>query len=168
MIAVAVVGSGTCDPDEERLAEEVGRRLAEGGVLVVTGGLGGVMAAASRGAQMAGGTTVGILPGETRAGANPWLSVAIPTGLGEGRNLLVVRAANALVVVGGEYGTLSEIAFALKIGRPVVGLKTWELRRHGEARADPGVRPADDPASAVVLAIELARSLVPAAPSARP
>lgn len=157
-IAVAVVGSGSCGSGDERRAEEVGRRLAEAGALVVTGGLGGVMAAASRGAQAAGGTTVGLLPGSTREGANPWLSVAIPTGLGEGRNLLVVRAADALVAVGGEYGTLSELAFALKIGRPVVGLATWELRRHGEPGPDPGVLRADDPAGAVALALELARA----------
>lgn len=166
VIAVAVVGSGDCGPDDARLAEEVGRRLAEAGALVITGGLGGVMAAASRGAQAAGGTTVGLLPGETRAGANDWLTVAIPTGLGEGRNLVVVRAADALVAVGGEYGTLSEIALALKVGRPVVGLGTWELRRHGETRADPGIRRAGDPAGAAALAVELARSGGRAGPAA--
>jgi uncharacterized protein (TIGR00725 family) len=167
VIAVAVVGSGDCGPDDARLAEEVGRRLAEAGALVVTGGLGGVMAAAARGAHAAGGTTVGLLPGETRAEANQWLTVAIPTGLGEGRNLLVVRAADALVAVGGEYGTLSEIALALKAGRPVVGLGTWELRRPGGTEADPGIRIAQNPASAVALAVELARRTVLARPSAR-
>ncbi len=156
-VAVAVVGSGDCGPDEEQLAEEVGRRLAEAGALVVTGGLGGVMAAACRGALAAGGTTVGLLPGENREGANRWLSVALATGLGEGRNVLVVRAADALVAVGGEYGTLSEIAFALKIGRPVVGLATWELRRHRNAAEDPGIRRARDPEHAVALAVALAR-----------
>ncbi len=167
-VSVAVVGSGSCGPEDERLAEEVGRRLAEAGALVVTGGLGGVMAAASRGAQAAGGTTVGLLPGESRAEANRWLTVAIPTGLGEARNLLVVRAADALVAVGGEYGTLSEIAFALKIGRPVVGLMTWQLRRHGDVEADHGVRRADDPASAVALAISLAGPHLRRDPPARP
>jgi uncharacterized protein (TIGR00725 family) len=154
---VAVVGSGTCGTRDERLAEEVGRRLAEAGVLVVTGGLGGVMAAACRGARAAGGTTVGILPGERRSEANRWVSIAVPTGLGEGRNLVVVRAADALVAVGGEYGTLSEIALALKFGRPVVGLATWELRRHGGVGLDPGIHPARDPAAAVAMAVQLAQ-----------
>ena len=168
VIAVAVVGSGSCGPDDARLAEEVGRRLAEAGVLVVTGGLGGVMAAACRGARGAGGTTVGLLPGDTREEANDWVGVALPTGLGEGRNVLVVRAADALVAIGGEYGTLSEIALALKAGRPVVGLGTWEVRRHGETEGDPGIWRADDPASAVALAIELARPAAPGARSAQP
>ncbi len=157
MIAVAVVGPGECSAEEERIAEDLGRRLAEAGALVVTGGLGGVMAAACRGARSAGGTTVGLLPGESRAEANRWVSVAVPTGLGEGRNLLVARAADVLVAVGGEYGTLSEIALALKLGRPVVGLGTWELRRHGHAELDPGVHSAADPAKAVALVSELAR-----------
>lgn len=156
MIAVAVVGPGRCSPAEEHLAEEVGSRLAGAGVLLVTGGLGGVMAAACRGARSAGGMTLGLLPGESRAGANRWVDVAVPTGLGEGRNVLVVRAADALVAVGGEYGTLSEIALALKLGRPVVGIGTWELRRHGEPEPDPGVRVAEDPAAAVALALALA------------
>jgi uncharacterized protein (TIGR00725 family) len=155
VIAVAVVGSGTCSPDEERVAEELGRRLAEAGALVVTGGLTGVMAAACRGAQSAGGTTVGLLPGVCRADANPWVSVAVPTGLGEGRNVLVARTADVMVAVGGEYGTLSEIAFALKLGRPVVGVATWELRRHPGAAPDPSVVPAADAARAAALALEL-------------
>ena len=158
MIAVAVVGPAECGRDEERLAEEVGRLLAEAGALVVTGGGGGVMAAACRGAQEAGGTTLGLLAGETRAEANRWVTVAVPTGLGEARNFLVTRAADALVAVGGEYGTLSEIAFALKIGRPVVGLGTWELRRDGQEAVDRGIRRAEDPTSAVALACELARA----------
>jgi len=158
VIGVAVVGSGNCSLGDEQLAEEVGRRLAEAGALVVTGGLGGVMAAACRGARVAGGTTVGILPGERRSDANRWVSVAVPTGLGEGRNLVVVRAADVLVAVGGEYGTLSEIAFALKLGRPVVGLATWELRRHGTAGPDPGVHLARDAAAAAAMAVSLAKS----------
>jgi uncharacterized protein (TIGR00725 family) len=160
---VAVVGSGDCSAEEERLAEEVGRHLGARGALVVTGGLGGVMAAASRGAQAAGGTTLGLLPGERGEAANPWVSVAVPTGLGEGRNLLVVRSADALVAVGGEYGTLSEIALALKLGKPVVGLATWELRRHG-AGPDPGIHVAGDPAAAAALALALAGP--PGAPDA--
>src|SRR3954471_17451301 len=125
---VAVVGAGASSADEERTAEEVGRRLAEAGAVVVCGGLSGVMEAACRGAKAAGGTTVGILPGSSRAEANEFVDVAVATGLGEARNALVVRAADALVAIGGEHGTLSEIALALKVGKPVVGLETWDLK----------------------------------------
>jgi uncharacterized protein (TIGR00725 family) len=124
---VAVVGGNEPTPQQVRNAETVGQLLAEGGATVVTGGRGGVMAAASRGAFAAGGTTVGILPGADRAEANEWLSVAIPTGLGELRNGLIIRAADAVVAVGGAYGTLSEIALALRSGLPVVGLETWAI-----------------------------------------
>jgi uncharacterized protein (TIGR00725 family) len=109
------------------VAEEVGRELASRGCIVVCGGLGGVMEAACRGAKEAGGTTVGILPGSDRAAANRWVDLALPSGLGEARNALVVRAADALVAVGGGFGTLSEIALALKAGKRVVGLDTWEI-----------------------------------------
>jgi uncharacterized protein (TIGR00725 family) len=124
---VAVVGASNASPDEERTAEAVGRCLGAAGAVVVCGGRGGVMEAACRGAKAAGGTTVGILPGTSRADANPYVDVAIATGLGELRNGLVVRAADALVAVGGEFGTLSEIALALKAGKTVVGLGTWAL-----------------------------------------
>src|SRR3954449_10554326 len=130
---VAVVGAGRANADEERAAEDVGRGLAAAGAIVVCGGLGGGLEAACRGAKSGGGTTVGILPGASRYDANPYVDVAIPTGLGELRNGLVVRAADALVAVGGEFGTLSEIALALKAGKPVVGLGTWELARDGES-----------------------------------
>jgi uncharacterized protein (TIGR00725 family) len=126
---VAVVGSGDASPEELRTAEDVGAGLAAQGVVVVTGGLGGVMEAACRGARSRRGHTVGILPGEDRDAANGWVEIAIATGLGELRNGLVVRAADALVAVGGGHGTLSEVALALKAGRPVVGVGTWEL--HG-------------------------------------
>src|SRR3954447_17733938 len=144
---VAVVGAGAARADEEQTAEEVGRRLAEAGAIVVCGGLGGVMEAACRGAKAGGGTTVGILPGTSRMDANPHVDVAIATGLGELRNGLVVRAADALVAVGGEYGTLSEIALALKVGTPVVGFASWDL----DAVVD-----AETPADAVRLALERA------------
>src|SRR5690242_6619179 len=129
---IAVVGAGRASADEERIAEEVGRGLAAAGAVVVCGGLGGVMEAACRGAKSSGGTTVGILPGTSRADANPFVDVALPTGLGELRNGLVVRAADALVAVGGEFGTLSEIALALKARKPVVSIGGWELSRGGE------------------------------------
>jgi hypothetical protein len=149
---VAVVGAAAASPDDERAAEEIGRLLADAGCAVVCGGLGGVMEAACRGARTAGGTTIGLLPGDDRAEANEWVSVAIPTGLGEARNALVVRAADALIAVGGEFGTLSEIALALKLGKPLVGLGTWTLGREGMTM-DPVLR-AEDPAHAVRLALE--------------
>jgi uncharacterized protein (TIGR00725 family) len=131
---VAVIGSGEPDPERDRQAENVGRALAEHGAVLLCGGLGGVMEAACRGATLAGGTTVGLLPGPDRRGANPHLTIALPTGMGELRNGLIVRGADAVIAVGGEYGTLSEIGFALKLGRPVVGLRTWELAREGVPR----------------------------------
>ncbi len=149
---VAVVGGGLVETDVEAVAEEVGRLLAERGAIVLTGGLGGVMAAASRGAAKAGGTTVGVLPGDDRADANAWVGVAIATGMGEVRNALVARAADAMIAVGGEFGTLSEIALALKLGRPVIGIDTWEMRRSG-VTLDPILR-ARDAAHAVELVLE--------------
>ncbi len=124
---VAVVGPGDADKPDVEAAEVIGRVLAQAGAIVVTGGLGGVMAAACRGAAEAGGLTLGILPGNDRRAANAWATVAIPTGLGELRNGLVGRAADVVVAVGGAYGTLSEVALALKIGVPVVGLHTWPI-----------------------------------------
>lgn len=148
---VAVAGPGRCDEATAALAEEVGRELARRGAAVVCGGLGGVMEAACRGAKEAGGLTIGLLPGGDRAAANPWVDVALPTGLGEARNTLVVRAADALIAVAGEFGTLSEIAFALKVGVPVVGLGTWELSKGG-VPVDAFPRAAT-PAEAVRLAL---------------
>ena len=124
---VAVVGPGEASASELHAAEEVGAGLAAAGAAVITGGLGGVMEAACRGARSRRGTTVGILPGEDRDVANGWVEVAIATGLGELRNGLVVRAADAVIAIGGGHGTLSEIALALKLGRPVVGLDTWAV-----------------------------------------
>lgn len=124
---VAVVGSGDASAEQIAAAEQIGRGLAEAGATVVCGGLDGVMAAACRGAAERGGVTVGILPGADRGAGNEWLSVAIPTGLGELRNGLVVRAADTVIAVGGAHGTLSEIALALKTGVPVVGMLTWEI-----------------------------------------
>lgn len=131
-VHVAVSGGGDAGDAACRLAEEVGRELARRGAVVVTGGLGGAMAAACRGAKAEDGTTVGILPSGDRSDANRWVDVVVPTGLGEGRNALLVRAADALIAVAGEFGTLSEIALALKLGRPVVGLGTWQLARDGQ------------------------------------
>ena len=126
-----MVGSGTSDARLDGIAEEVGRLLALRGAVRVSGGLGGIMEAACRGARNAGGATVGLLPGTDRSEGNRWVEIAIPTGLGEARNALVVRSADAVIAIGGEYGTLSEIALALKMGKPVIGIETWELSRGG-------------------------------------
>jgi uncharacterized protein (TIGR00725 family) len=128
---VAVVGGGICSSEEAGLAEAVGHGLAEAGVTLVCGGMGGVMAAACRGAKAAGGLTVGVLPGISASDANPYVDVPILTGMGEARNVIIVRTAMAVIAVGGEFGTLSEVAFALKLGRPVIGLGTWELAKQG-------------------------------------
>lgn len=153
---IAVCGAGRCDDEQAAVAAECGRRLAEAGAIVVCGGLGGVMEAACRGAREAGGTTVGILPGTSRSEANPYLSVAVPTGLGEARNALIVRAADALIALYGEFGTLSEIALALKTGVPVVGIGSWELSKGGApVEAYPIVR---TPEEAVGAAIGAARA----------
>ncbi len=152
---VAVSGGGEAGAEACQLAEEVGFELARRGAVVVTGGLGGAMAAACRGAKRGGGTTIGILPGDERAAANEWVDVAVPTGLGEGRNALVVRCADAVIAVAGEFGTLSEIALALKLARPVVGLGTWQLARDGRPVA--AIVDAATPAEAAEAAITLVR-----------
>ena len=152
---VAVIGSGDATDEQITLAEQVGKEVARAGAVLVCGGLGGVMEAACRGAKESGGTTVGILPGSDRKAANRHVDVAVATGLGEARNAIVVASADAVVAVGGEFGTLSEIAFALRAGKPVVGLATWELHRDG--RPVEGVLQATDAPSAVGLALRSAR-----------
>lgn len=154
MRAIAVIGRSACSPAEAALAEEVGRLLAERSVTVVCGGLGGVMEAVCRGAASRGGFTVGILPGNERGAANRWVSLPIVTGVGQARNMAVVRSAQAVIAVGGAYGTLSEIAFALDSGIPVVGINTWRLDEvHA---ASDGVREVSTALEAVDLALELA------------
>jgi uncharacterized protein (TIGR00725 family) len=130
---VAVVGPSAGTPAELALGDAVGRGLAEAGAVLVCGGMGGVMEAAAGGAMNAGGKTVGILPTSSRLEGNPYLTVAVATGMGEARNAIVVRTADVVIAIHGEFGTLSEIALALKMGRPVVGLGTWELMKAGEA-----------------------------------
>ena len=129
---VAVIGSSSCSEEEARLAEAVGERLARRGAAVICGGLGGVMEGVCRGARSQGGLTVGILPGEDPGVANPWVDIPIATGVGYGRNMAVVKSAQAVIAIGGNYGTLSEIAYALKSGIPVIGLNTWTLSRNGK------------------------------------
>lgn len=144
---IAVVGASRATPEQEAAAERVGEGLARAGAIVINGGRGGVMAAASRGAQAAGGTVIGLLPGSDRREANQWVTIALPTGLGELRNGLIVRASDAVVAVGGAYGTLSEVALALAAGLPVLGLDTWPID---------GVQTVATPAEAVSRALELA------------
>jgi uncharacterized protein (TIGR00725 family) len=135
-----VIGPGDAEPEVVAAAESVARGLAARGAVIVCGGLGGAMEAACRGAKEAGGTTVGLLPGRDRDDANPYVDIAVPTGLGEARNALVVRTADALIAIGGGYGTLSEIALSLRTGKRVVGLGTWEIE---------GVEPVSSPDEAV-------------------
>ena len=139
-----VAGTGDATPELVSAAEAVGRALAQRGAIVVCGGLSGVMEAACRGAREAAGLTVGILPGLEREAGNPHLTVALPTGLGELRNGLLVRAADAVIAVGGGYGTLSEVALALKQGTPVIGLQTWQID---------GMQVAGSPQEAAELAV---------------
>jgi hypothetical protein len=149
---IGVIGAGRCSAQEARLAEAVGRALAQRGAILVCGGLGGVMEAACRGAKSAGGTTIGILPGVSRSEANPYVDIPIVTGLDQARNVVVVRTAQALIAVGGGYGTLSEIAYALKLRIPVVGLHSWQWAREG-----PAIVSAATPEEAVEAAFALAR-----------
>jgi uncharacterized protein (TIGR00725 family) len=143
-VQVSVIGSGA---EHEQRAEEVGRLLAERGCTVVTGGLNEVMAAAARGAKKAGGTTIGVLPGERRQDANEWVDHVVTTGIGHARNLAVAASGEVVIAVGGSWGTLAEIGFARRLGRPVVILQPgWEV--HGE-----GIERADSPERAVELAL---------------
>ena len=152
---VAVIGASGCAQDSEtaRLAEEVGRRLAEAGVTVVCGGGAGVMEAASRGAAEAGGEVLGIVPGLSVEEANPHCTHVVASGIGHGRNLSVVGSGEAVIAVGGEWGTLSEIGFARAIGRDVVALRSCELTGRERMKDAPGVLKAETPAEAVELAL---------------
>ncbi|MGA2837954.1 MAG: TIGR00725 family protein [Acidimicrobiales bacterium] len=152
---IAVIGAGDAPPHIVALAEEVGAALASRGAVVICGGLDGVMAGACRGAKSAGGTTVGLLPGRDRGAANPWVDVVIPTGLGEARNALVVGAAAAVVALDGGYGTLSEIALALRAGIPVLGIGTWSLVGP-DGGVDSGIVPMEDATDAAAVAVALA------------
>jgi uncharacterized protein (TIGR00725 family) len=153
-VHVGVIGAQQADDRLCELAEGVGRELARREAVLVCGGLGGVMEAACRGARAAGGPTIGILPGSDRRAANPYVDVAIATGIGDLRNGLIVRTVDVLIAVGGAFGTLSEIAFALKAGKRVVGLGTWELAQAGVA-VD-AIEVASDPRDAVERALAAA------------
>jgi len=131
-MVIAVVGDSSCSPEEAKLAETVGELLAQRGATVICGGLGGVMEAVCRGAKSKGGVTVGVLPGEDARMANSWVDIPVVTGTGEARNVAVVKSAQAVIAIGGGYGTLSEIAYALKSNIAVVGLNTWSLSLNGQ------------------------------------
>ena len=152
---ISVIGGGACAPEDYARAREVGRLLAERDYGVVTGGLGGVMEAAHRGAHEAGGLTIAVLPGSIREAANPYAEVVLTTGLSDARNVIVAMSGRAAVAVGGHFGTLSEIAFALKHNVPVIGLKSWTLPEH--RLPTEGVRSVDTPAEAVDLVDQLVR-----------
>jgi len=124
---IAVIGDSSCSPEQAKLAETVGEQLAERGATVICGGLSGDMEAVCRGAKSRGGLTVGILPGESPDMANPWVDIPVVTAMGEARNVAVVKSAQAVIAIGGGYGTLSEIAYALKSNIAVIGLNTWSL-----------------------------------------
>jgi uncharacterized protein (TIGR00725 family) len=152
---IAVIGNSSCSPEEAKLAESVGELLAQRGAIIICGGLGGVMEAVCRGAKSKGGLTVGILPGQDANTANPWVDVPVVTGIGEARNVAVVKSAQAVIAIGGNYGTLSEIAYALKANIPVIGLNTWSLARNG--REDDSIIRIQSPSEAVDKAISLAK-----------
>jgi len=151
---IAVIGGNEPSTEEAQVAEEVGRELARRGAVLVCGGLGGVMEAACRGAQAESGLTIGILPGESRQSANPYVQIPIVTGMGYARNLAVVKSSQAVIAIGGSYGTLSEISHALQSGIPVIGLNTWSLSKNGQQ--DNSIILAQNPAEAVDKALNLA------------
>ena len=146
---IAVIGGRRTEKALLKEAEETGRLIAGKGAVLVCGGLGGVMEAASRGAKAGGGLTVGILPQNDAKDANQFIDVPVVTGLGIGRNVIIARTADALIAVGGAYGTLSEIAYALQMGKPVVGIKTWDIK---------GVIAAENAADAVNRVFALLKS----------
>jgi uncharacterized protein (TIGR00725 family) len=150
---IAVIGGSTASPAELRATEESGRLIARKGATLVCGGLGGVMEAACRGAHQAGGLTVGVLPGENRQAANQFVDIPIVTGVGYARNIAVVKTSQAVIAIGGSYGTLTEIAYALQSGIPVIGLDTWSIYHKGKEKNP--VIDAQSPAEAVDKAFEM-------------
>jgi len=152
---IGVIGGQFCSEEEERLAYEVGTRLAKRGAIIICGGLGGVMESACRGAKEEGGTTIGVLPGPFRGDANPFVDYALATDMGQARNAIIVRTADAVIAVGGEYGTLSEIAMALKMGKKVVALSSWEIASKGVS--DDKIIRSTDPEEAVEAIISPSR-----------
>jgi len=150
---VGVIGSTKADPDLLILAEEVGAEIAKRGAAVVCGGLSGVMEAVCKGARREGGLTIGIIPSDEKSDANPYVQIPIVTGMGMGRNVMLVKTSDVLIAVGGEFGTLSEIAHALNIGKKVIGLRTWSLEKARD-RPIPNLIVAGDPKEAVEIAMK--------------
>jgi len=155
---VAVIGKGTRDDELGPLAEEVGRRIGEAGAVLVCGGMSGVMEAASRGARSAGGDVIGIVPSEDPAGANPYVTHVVATGIGHARNLAVVASGDAVIAIGGEWGTLAEIGFARRLGKRVAALRTWAVTGPGDMEGGPGIDVVADAAEAVELSLSAASS----------
>jgi len=151
---IAIIGDSSCPPEEAKSAETVGGLLAQRGATIICGGLGGVMEAVCRGAKSKGGLTIGVLPGEDSGMANAWVDIPIATGVGYARNMAVVKSAQAVIAIGGNYGTLSEIAYALKRNIPVIGLNTWSLVRGG--REDSSIIKVSSATEAVDKAVSLA------------
>ncbi|HEX75050.1 MAG TPA: TIGR00725 family protein [Dehalococcoidia bacterium] len=156
-LIIAVIGGGQCSTEEASLAEAVGRELAKRGAILVCGGLGGIMEAACRGATIESGLTVGILPSDDPATSNPYVQISVASGVGYARNIAVVKSAQAVIAIDGDYGTLSEISYALKSGIPVIGLNTWSLSRNGQE--DSSIIVAEDAVDAVEKAVSLAKGL---------
>lgn len=152
-VLIGVIGGSDVSPQVAELAEEVGREIARRGAILVCGGMGGVMEAACRGACDEGGMTIGILPGESRNDANPYVRIPILTGIGYARNIAVVKSSRAIIAVDGAYGTLTEIGYALQGGTPVIGLDTWSLTIKG--KTDKNIINAKNPKEAVDKAISL-------------
>ena len=157
-LQISVIGKGTPEPEVEELARDVGERLARAGAVVVCGGLGGVMEAASLGAASAGGAVIGIVPTTETGDANPYCTHVVATGVGHARNLAVVSSGHAVIAVSGEWGTLSEIAFARALGRAVVALQSWTLSGPGAMEAGAGIEVASEPQAAVDLALQAAQA----------
>lgn len=158
-IFIAVIGGGECSPQVAQLAEEVGREIARQDAILICGGLGGVMEAACKGASYEGGITIGILPGNNRRAANPYVQIPVVTGIGYARNVAVVKSAHAVIAIDGSYGTLSEIGHALQSGIPVIGLNTWALSINGQS--DNSIVLAQDAADAVAKALDFTASQYP-------
>lgn len=153
-LRIGVLGPHDCSREECELGKTVGRGIAERGAVLVCGGLDGMMEAAAEGAHSAGGLTIGILPGDAAGDANVYIDIPLPTGLGPFRNMLIARSCDAVIAISGRYGTLSEIAFALRLDVPVIGLHTWTLQRNGQI--DEGIHPVETAQEAVALALKLA------------
>lgn len=147
---IGVIGTGDAADKDIVIAEQVGKLVAENNCILLCGGMDGVMEAACRGAKSAGGTTIGIIPGTSGTESNPYVDIPIVTGMGHGRNIIVVRSSQAIIAIGGSYGTLSEIAFALRLKIPVIGIRTWDVSSD--------IKKARSPQEAVDMAIRYCRT----------